>query len=90
MQLFVNDAQINSSNILSGNGVIHGLTAVLQINRNRCDEAKYRRVLVNSPETCTCPQTHQLLADHPLLFLHREAVWTVCSLKAKSAPTPPS
>ncbi|CAK6983628.1 stabilin-2 [Scomber scombrus] len=44
-KLFVNDAQINISNILSGKGVIHGLTAVLQIIRNRCDEAKYQKVM---------------------------------------------
>ncbi|XP_042259475.1 stabilin-2 [Thunnus maccoyii] len=44
-KLFVNDAQINISNILSGKGVIHGLSAVLQINRNRCDEAKYQKVM---------------------------------------------
>ncbi|XP_062239185.1 stabilin-2 isoform X1 [Platichthys flesus] len=47
-KLLVNDAQINSSNILSGNGVIHGLSAVLRINRNRCDEATYQKV------TATC------------------------------------
>nr|XP_019961729.1 PREDICTED: stabilin-2-like [Paralichthys olivaceus] len=44
-KLLVNDAQINSSNILSGNGVIHGLSAVLKINRNRCDEATYQKVM---------------------------------------------
>ncbi|XP_059181662.1 stabilin-2 [Centropristis striata] len=43
-KLFVNDAQINSSNMLSGNGVIHGLSAVLTINRNRCDNVTYSRV----------------------------------------------
>ncbi|XP_039999160.1 stabilin-2 isoform X2 [Xiphias gladius] len=44
-KLFVNDAQINSSNILSGEGVVHGLTAVLQINRNRCDEITHQKVV---------------------------------------------
>ncbi|KAM8740220.1 stabilin-2 isoform 1-T1 [Acanthopagrus schlegelii] len=44
-KLFVNDAQINSSNILSGNGVIHGLSAVLTVNRNRCDEIQYQKVM---------------------------------------------
>ncbi|XP_022068333.2 stabilin-2 isoform X1 [Acanthochromis polyacanthus] len=44
-KLFVNDAQINSSSIQSGTGVIHGLSAVLQINRNRCDEISYEKVL---------------------------------------------
>uniref|UniRef100_M4A4Z0 Stabilin 2 n=1 Tax=Xiphophorus maculatus TaxID=8083 RepID=M4A4Z0_XIPMA len=38
--LFVNDAQINSSNLLCGKGVIHGLSAVLHINRNRCDKER--------------------------------------------------
>uniref|UniRef100_A0AAV2IUI2 Stabilin 2 n=1 Tax=Knipowitschia caucasica TaxID=637954 RepID=A0AAV2IUI2_KNICA len=37
-KLFINDAPINSSNILSGKGVIHTLSSVLQINRNRCDK----------------------------------------------------
>ncbi|KAM6895722.1 stabilin-2 [Xenentodon cancila] len=44
-KLFVNDAQMNSSNILSGNGVIHGLAAVLEINRNRCDKVTYQTVV---------------------------------------------
>ncbi|XP_061571016.1 stabilin-2 isoform X2 [Cololabis saira] len=44
-KLFVNDAQMNSSNILSGRGVIHGLTAVLEINRNRCDKVTYQTVV---------------------------------------------
>ncbi|XP_047431437.1 stabilin-2 isoform X2 [Mugil cephalus] len=44
-KLFVNDAQINSSDILSGNGVIHGLSAVLRINRNRCDEVTYKEFM---------------------------------------------
>ncbi|XP_074554721.1 stabilin-2 [Halichoeres trimaculatus] len=42
-KLFVNNAQINSSNLLSGNGVIHGLSSVLQINRNRCDQDVYTK-----------------------------------------------
>ncbi|XP_026003013.1 stabilin-2 [Astatotilapia calliptera] len=46
-KLFVNDAQMNSSDILSGKGVIHGLSAVLQINRNRCDDLTYTKVMGN-------------------------------------------
>ncbi|XP_041636350.1 stabilin-2 isoform X2 [Cheilinus undulatus] len=42
-KLFVNDAQLNSSNLLSGHGVIHGLSTVLEINKNRCDEVKYQK-----------------------------------------------
>ncbi|MED6292580.1 hypothetical protein CHARACLAT_001866, partial [Characodon lateralis] len=43
-KLFVNDAQINSSNLLCGKGVIHGLSAVLHINRNRCDKLTFNKV----------------------------------------------
>ncbi|XP_034019032.1 stabilin-2 [Thalassophryne amazonica] len=43
-KVFVNEAQINVSDILSGNGVIHGVTAVLQIKRNRCDDISYDSV----------------------------------------------
>ncbi|XP_040886255.1 stabilin-2 isoform X2 [Toxotes jaculatrix] len=55
-KLFVNDAQINSSNILSGKGVIHGLSAVLQINRNRCDETTYQKVMGTCVD-CLFPQS---------------------------------
>ncbi|XP_041833045.1 stabilin-2 [Melanotaenia boesemani] len=44
-KLFVNDAQINSSSILSSKGVVHGLSAVLRINRNRCNKVWYQSVL---------------------------------------------
>ncbi|XP_033470098.2 stabilin-2 isoform X1 [Epinephelus lanceolatus] len=54
-KLFVNEAQINSSNILSGKGVIHGLSAVLNINRNRCDDATYNKVLGTCVD-CLFPQ----------------------------------
>ncbi|XP_028254125.1 stabilin-2 isoform X2 [Parambassis ranga] len=54
-KLFVNDAQINSSNILSGKGVIHGLSAVLQIIRNRCDKVSYEKV----PGKCVDCLFHQ-------------------------------
>ncbi|XP_017292654.2 stabilin-2, partial [Kryptolebias marmoratus] len=43
-KLFVNDALINSSNILCDNGVVHGLSAVLHISRNRCDKLSYHKV----------------------------------------------
>ncbi|CAF87745.1 unnamed protein product, partial [Tetraodon nigroviridis] len=42
-KLFVNNVQVNSSNMVSGNGVIHGLSQVLSIVRNRCDETKYSK-----------------------------------------------
>ncbi|KAG7497480.1 stabilin-2 isoform X1 [Solea senegalensis] len=59
-KLFVNNAQINSSNLLSGKGVIHGLSAVLQINRNRCDGALYKSVQGTCvdclfPQSVICP-----------------------------------
>ncbi|XP_037615817.1 stabilin-2 [Sebastes umbrosus] len=55
-KLFVNEAQINSSNLLSGNGVIHGLSAVLHINRNRCDHVTSRKV-IGSCVDCLFPQS---------------------------------
>lgn len=51
LQIFVNDAQINSSNLLAGKGVIHGLSSVLPISRNRCDKATYTKVQVESQTT---------------------------------------
>ncbi|XP_015254887.1 PREDICTED: stabilin-2 [Cyprinodon variegatus] len=42
-KLFVNDAQINSSNLLCDKGVIHGLSEVLLIERNRCDKLTYKK-----------------------------------------------
>ncbi|KAI4785963.1 hypothetical protein KUCAC02_037439 [Chaenocephalus aceratus] len=41
--MFVNEAQLDSSNLLSSNGVIHGVSAVMTINRNRCDDASFTR-----------------------------------------------
>ncbi|XP_054623431.1 stabilin-2 isoform X2 [Dunckerocampus dactyliophorus] len=44
-KLFVNDAPINTSNVLSGNnGVVHVLSAVLNVKRNRCDEIRQHKV----------------------------------------------
>ncbi|XP_026218248.1 stabilin-2 isoform X2 [Anabas testudineus] len=59
-KLFVNNAQLNSTNILSGKGVIHGLSAVLHITRNRCDEAANQKVMGACvdcllPESKACP-----------------------------------
>ncbi|XP_076025570.1 LOW QUALITY PROTEIN: stabilin-2 [Genypterus blacodes] len=54
-KLFVNEAQINVSNIMSGKGVIHGLSAVLPINRNRCDGAEHEKVL-GSCQDCIFPR----------------------------------
>ncbi|XP_055972331.1 stabilin-2 isoform X2 [Sorex fumeus] len=36
-QLYVNDAPINYTNVATDKGVIHGLTKVLEIQKNRCD-----------------------------------------------------
>ena len=45
-QVFVNEAQVNVSNIMTGKGVIHGLASVLEINRNRCDKAQLTHTMV--------------------------------------------
>ncbi|KAM4614943.1 LOW QUALITY PROTEIN: stabilin-2 [Polymixia lowei] len=44
-KLFVNEAQLNVSNIMTGKGVIHGLSSVLEIKRNRCDTARYQQLM---------------------------------------------
>ncbi|MGH0148080.1 UNVERIFIED_CONTAM: hypothetical protein FKN15_012026 [Acipenser sinensis] len=36
--LFVNDAQVNYTDVETSRGVIHGLGKVLQVQRNRCDQ----------------------------------------------------
>lgn len=54
-KLFVNDAPINSSNILSGKGVVHTLSSVLRMIRNRCDQTEYLTVMGNC-EDCFFPQ----------------------------------
>uniref|UniRef100_A0A3P8ZT82 Stabilin 2 n=1 Tax=Esox lucius TaxID=8010 RepID=A0A3P8ZT82_ESOLU len=41
-KLFVNEAQVNVSDIQSGKGVIHGLSAVLEIIKNRCDNQQIK------------------------------------------------
>ncbi|KAM3858894.1 stabilin-2 [Diretmus argenteus] len=51
-KLFVNEAQANMTNIMTGKGVIHGLTSVLEINRNRCDVAQYQQVLRSAHRKC--------------------------------------
>ncbi|XP_029282312.1 stabilin-2 [Cottoperca gobio] len=61
-KLFVNDVQINSSNMLSGKGVIHGLSAVLQINRNRCDDVMYNKVFGTCVD-CLYPQSRICPSD---------------------------
>lgn len=92
-QLFVNNVKVNSSNMVSGNGVIHGLSQVLSIVRNRCDETKYSKFRV-----MTDPQQNLRTSDgpsdlcwnqDPTLFLHRVPVWTACSPGINCAPTTP-
>ncbi|CAB1345818.1 unnamed protein product [Coregonus sp. 'balchen'] len=41
-KLFVNEAQVNVSDIQGGKGVIHGLSAVLDITKNRCDIQQFK------------------------------------------------
>lgn len=44
-KLFVNEAQLNVTNLMTGKGVIHGLSAALEITRNRCDTRKFLEIL---------------------------------------------
>lgn len=83
-QLFVNDVQINSSNMVSGQGVIHGLSEVLSIVQNRCDETKYLKFRVTSADSRNLRRNQD-----PPLILHRVPVWTACSTGTNSVPTTP-
>uniref|UniRef100_A0A3P8UTH8 Stabilin 2 n=1 Tax=Cynoglossus semilaevis TaxID=244447 RepID=A0A3P8UTH8_CYNSE len=42
-KIFVNDAQINSSNLLAGKGVIHGLSSVLPLINGSCVECLFSK-----------------------------------------------
>ncbi|XP_056132482.1 stabilin-2 isoform X2 [Lampris incognitus] len=54
-KLFINEAQLNVSNIMTGKGVIHSLSSVLEIKRNRCDTAQYQTVM-GTCQNCFLPQ----------------------------------
>ncbi|KAJ0056918.1 hypothetical protein NL108_000721, partial [Boleophthalmus pectinirostris] len=79
-KLFINDASINSSNILSGRGVIHTLMSVLQINRNRCDKTKFLKIM-NSQKMKNCLLT-RAFEDKRLRMVGCKAV----CLKTKAEP----
>ncbi|XP_028673278.2 stabilin-2 [Erpetoichthys calabaricus] len=53
-QLFVNTAQVNFTNQLVRNGVIHGLMNVLDVQKNRCDKN------ISSPAEAKCTFCHSL------------------------------
>ncbi|XP_023808149.1 stabilin-2 isoform X2 [Oryzias latipes] len=75
-KIFVNDAQINSFNILSGNGVIHTLSAVLPISRNRCDKLTYQRV----PGLCVPCLFHQNKICPNNTVPEKSKDWRKCAL----------
>ncbi|RXM29918.1 Stabilin-2 [Acipenser ruthenus] len=58
-QLFVNDAQVNYTDVETSRGVIHGLGKVLQVQRNRCDQ----KTSTNTQGKCAACH---LKADCPL------------------------
>ncbi|XP_077355725.1 stabilin-2 [Festucalex cinctus] len=61
-QLLVNEAPVNASDILSENGVVHVLSAVLPVRRNRCDQILQEKVK-GSCVDCIFPQGAVCPAD---------------------------
>ena len=57
LQLYVNEALLNASDVDTVKGVIHGLTSVLEIRLNRCDKERFRIVMVRAIPT-TFPLLH--------------------------------
>ncbi|XP_069760369.1 stabilin-2 isoform X2 [Narcine bancroftii] len=57
-QLFVNDAPVNFTNVETNKGVIHGLSKVLEIQKNRCDTNETTVLpskCINCQLKMTCP-----------------------------------
>ena len=48
LQLYVNEALLNVSDVDTIKGVIHGLTSVLEIRLNRCDKERVRIAMVHA------------------------------------------
>ncbi|RXM34716.1 Stabilin-2 [Acipenser ruthenus] len=51
-QLFVNDAQVNYTDVETSRGVIHGLGKVLQVQRNRCDQKSSTNTQAGKSTNC--------------------------------------
>uniref|UniRef100_A0A673XQ06 Stabilin 2 n=1 Tax=Salmo trutta TaxID=8032 RepID=A0A673XQ06_SALTR len=58
-KLFVNEAQVNVSDIQGGKGVIHGLSAVLDITRNRCDFQQFKTFPALVRKKCMFSRVYQ-------------------------------
>uniref|UniRef100_A0AAZ3NWQ7 Stabilin 2 n=1 Tax=Oncorhynchus tshawytscha TaxID=74940 RepID=A0AAZ3NWQ7_ONCTS len=58
-KLFVNEAQVNVSDILGGKGVIHGLSAVLDITKNRCDIQQFKTFPALVRKKCMFSRVYQ-------------------------------
>ncbi|XP_062914458.1 stabilin-2 isoform X2 [Mobula hypostoma] len=57
-QLFVNDAPVNFTNVETDKGMIHGLTKVLEIQKNRCDTNETTVLpgrCINCQQKSNCP-----------------------------------
>ncbi|KAK6314887.1 hypothetical protein J4Q44_G00144160 [Coregonus suidteri] len=70
-KLFVNEAQVNVSDIQGGKGVIHGLSAVLDITKNRCDIQQFK-TFPGSCQDCFYPQYNTCPAGSTPMTLVRK------------------
>ncbi|XP_041744945.1 stabilin-2 isoform X2 [Coregonus clupeaformis] len=70
-KLFVNEAQVNVSDIQGGKGVIHGLSAVLDITKNRCDIQQFK-TFPGSCQDCFYPQDNTCPAGSTPMALVRK------------------
>ncbi|XP_052316183.1 stabilin-2 isoform X1 [Oncorhynchus keta] len=70
-KLFVNEAQVNVSDILGGKGVIHGLSAVLDITKNRCDIQQFN-TFPGLCQDCFYPQLNSCPAGATTIALVRK------------------
>uniref|UniRef100_A0A8C9SNB1 Stabilin 2 n=1 Tax=Scleropages formosus TaxID=113540 RepID=A0A8C9SNB1_SCLFO len=58
-QVFVNDALVNLTDVETDKGVIHGLSSVLEIVKNRCDSERSLYTLVLRLGTCLFKRTFE-------------------------------
>ncbi|XP_045064444.1 stabilin-2 isoform X2 [Coregonus clupeaformis] len=70
-KLFVNEAQVKVSDIQGGKGVIHGLSAVLDITKNRCDIQQFK-TFPGSCQDCFYPQDNTCPAGSTPMTLVRK------------------
>ncbi|XP_019899888.1 stabilin-2 isoform X3 [Esox lucius] len=75
-KLFVNEAQVNVSDIQSGKGVIHGLSAVLEIIKNRCDNQQIK-TFQGTCQDCFYPEENPCpTGSTPMTFVRKKCMFS--------------